>query len=246
VAASLRALLTDLYREQLDARPDLAYLSQHADPGYVAGHVRSFLWYQRFLPDTGTVLDWGCFHAPDSCLLRARFADRLELHGCDFSAPGQYPVFHDFARIKYTPLTDLVRLPYPDAMFDVVIGSGALEHTAQDYESLKQLHRVLRPGGTLIVTYLPNRWSVMEWWRRVSRQTFHLRLYGLSEARRLLLHSGFYPHAAGYHFDAWPRALGRVAGRRVAQAGAAVLSRLVPVDLFTSTLRLVAERRQSM
>jgi SAM-dependent methyltransferase len=245
-AQSLLAVLMDLYRQQLDAKPEMGYLREHARPTYVAGHVRSFLWYERYLPEGGKILDWGCCHAPDSCLLRAHHGQRFDLYGCDFSHPGQYPVFHDFAGIKYTRLTDLVQLPYPDASFDVVIGSGTLEHVAMDYESLKQLHRILRPGGTLIVTYLPNRWSSMEWWRRVSRKTFHRRLYGLAEAQRLLLHVGFYPHAAGYHFHAWERALSAVGLRRIAEPGAAVLNWLCPVDVFSSTLHLVAERRQSM
>jgi hypothetical protein len=67
-----------------------------------------------------------------------------------------------------------------------------LEHAALDYESLKELHRVLLPGGVLVITYLPNRWSSEEWVRRVIRKRdYHRRLYGLNETRRLLLHSGF-------------------------------------------------------
>src|SRR5262249_47334019 len=61
-----------------------------------------------------------------------------------------------------------------------------LEHVAMDYESLKELYRVLKLDGLLILTYLPNRWSFREWLRRVRGQDYHRRRYGLNEARRLL------------------------------------------------------------
>ena len=60
-------------------------------------HVLTFLWYRRYLPDEGAILDWGCNHAPDSCLLRMAYGQRLRLHGCDFVDSGLYAVFHEFA-----------------------------------------------------------------------------------------------------------------------------------------------------
>src|SRR5262245_30808593 len=68
-----------------------------------------------------------------------------------------YPVFHRYADLSYRQLDHIFRLPYPDAAFDAVIASGVLEHVPMGYESLKELHRVLRPDGRLIITYLPNR-----------------------------------------------------------------------------------------
>jgi ubiquinone/menaquinone biosynthesis C-methylase UbiE len=52
-------------------------------------------------------------------------------------------------------LSEIVKLPYPDDSFDAVLASGVLEHVPLDYESLKELHRVLRVRGRMIVTYLP-------------------------------------------------------------------------------------------
>jgi SAM-dependent methyltransferase len=145
------------------------------------------------------MLDWGCNHAPDSCLLRAWAGDRYEFHACDVGEPGRFPAFHDFARVSYSRLTHLYKLPYGDAQYDAVIASGVLEHTAMDYESLKELHRVLKPGGVLVVTYLPNRWSADEWHRRNVRGcNFHRRLYGRIETRRFLRHYGFDVVADGY------------------------------------------------
>ena len=95
-----------------------------------------------------------------------------------------------------------------------------------DYESLKELHRILKPGGTLIITYLPNRLSAKEWGRRVIRKRdFHNRLYGLAEARQLLKRSGFLPLMTTYASGgAWP----------------------APLRFFRSTLTLVAQKVYAM
>jgi SAM-dependent methyltransferase len=243
VAAAARAplerLLRELYQKQLALSPDDSYLRIHARPGSVRNHVRNFLWYEPHLPPRGAVLDWGCNHAPDSCLLRARFGDRLALHGCDFRAPGHFAAFDEFSRLAFTPLRDLVMLPYPNASFDVVIGSGTLEHTAMDYESLKQLHRVLRPDGLLVITYLPNRWSVQEWARRVLKRGCHQRLYGLDWLKR----SGFLPLAAEHQMLLWD-AIAEVT--RLPAGLCRVLRSCVPVHRFSSTLRLIARKVTSM
>ncbi len=149
---SLGHILNQLYREQLALRPDDPYLAEHATERNIANQVRTFEWYLPFLPCRGAVLEWGCNHAPDSCLLRATLANALDLHGCDFREPDQYRVMYDFAGLAYTRLSHVVMLPYGADMFDAVIASGTLEHVAMDYESLKEIYRVLKPDGTLILT----------------------------------------------------------------------------------------------
>jgi SAM-dependent methyltransferase len=255
----LQALLEDLYRKQLaldpeqvrliehSRRPNTGYLAEHSRPACIANGIRTFHWYRRYLPVQGSVLDWGCQHAPDSCLIRAWFGDRFRLHGCDFLAPGTYSVFHEFAQLDYTQLGDEVRLPFASDFFDVVLGSGVLEHAPTDYESLKELRRVLRPDGFLILTYLPNWLSLKEWWRRVvPRRDFHLRLYGLRETKRLLKHCGFNPIAAGYQTFFWQRLAGALGLGRWQDGLARMLARLLPVHLFSSTLCLVAQKMWMM
>jgi SAM-dependent methyltransferase len=195
--SELALRLQNLYEEQLKARPGDEYLREHCRPEFVAGTVRVFRFYEPFLPAEGRVLDWGCRHAPDACLIRAR-RPALAIDACDVVDPADYQVFFRHADLRYERLQDDVRLPYPDAVFDAVIASGVLEHVPMDYESLKELRRVLRPGGRLIVAYLPNRASVEEWLLRRRGRPYHPRLYGLAELRRMLLHTGFIPLAAGY------------------------------------------------
>jgi SAM-dependent methyltransferase len=253
----LQELLADLYRKQLalapdnphlrEIYPDDSYLREHGRPASIANHIRTFHWYRRHLPERGTVLEWGCQHAPDSCLLRAWYGDRLSLHSCDFNNRACYPVFHDFAQSAYAQLEDEVRLPFAANFFDAVLGSGVLEHTVMDYESLKELRRVLKPEGVLILMYLPNWLSVKEWVRRVVRQRdFHRRLYGLGEAKQLLKRCGLYPVAAGYQTFFWQRLLAAVGLRRWEDGLSGVLTRLLPVHVFSSTLCLVARKVSMM
>ncbi len=243
---SLHELLEDLYKQQLDIDPSNGYLREHGSPVCVGNQIRTFHWYRPYLPETGAVLDWGCNHAPDSCLLRAWFADRLELYSCDFIEQTRYPVFHDFARPSHKTLEDEVRLPFPSNFFDAVIASGVLEHTAMDYESLKELHRVLKPRGVLVISYLPNWLSFKEWMRRALwRKDFHRRLYGMGETKRLLKRCGFYPVAAGYQTFFWERLLAAMGMSRW-ERGLSKLARLVPIHVFSSALCFVAQKMTEM
>ena len=199
-------ILRNLYAEQLAASGDDPYLQQHADQRFIAGQVRVFQWYRPFLPREGTVLDWGCRHAPDSCLIRTDLGTQFQQHACDLPPEGQYGIFHRYAGVEYRQLNDVVRLPYESEQFNAVIASGVLEHAAMDYESLKELYRVMKVGGKLVITYLPNRLSVGEWRLRRASQTAHRRLYSPRLIRELLLRTGFYPKSVGYQtkFDQLP------------------------------------------
>jgi SAM-dependent methyltransferase len=236
---ALAGLLADLYRRQLEALPgEEAYLRAHSGPAFLRGTLAVYRFYEPWLPREGRILDWGCRHAPDACLIRARCGARLTVDGCDVFERAPYEVFFEYAGLRYQPLTDAVRLPYADGSFDGVIASGVLEHVPMDYESLKELHRVLKPGGRLIVTYLPNAASVEEWrLRRRGRNDFHGRLYSPSPLRALLMHSGFRPLLIAYQtqLDALPASDSSLGWLRPA-ARAAQLHRL------TSCLCAVAEK----
>lgn len=245
-ADPLAEVLRRLYAEQMRVMPHDLYFRDHAAPRVIDTQVSVFRWYAPLLlagrPPTARVLDWGSRHAPDACLFRASCGHELHLHASDLDDPTGYAPFHQFAGVEYAKLDHVYRLPYPDDLFDAVVGSGTLEHTAMDYESLKELWRVLKPGGRLAIAYLPNRWSIDEWRRRrQKRHGAHPRLYTRGELRHLLLHTGFRLVADGYQtrYDALHGVAG-VAGWKRAVVKAAGLHR------FTSTLCAVAEKVTAM
>jgi SAM-dependent methyltransferase len=196
--SNYEAELSRLYALQDQISPD-PYLHAHSrNSAVIRRQVSIFERCQDVLKDAHTILDWGCRHAADACLVRMLRGNDVELHGCDVDPP-QYRAFYDFAKLKYLQLTHPYRLPYDDNSFDAVIGGGVLEHVPIDSESLKELYRVVRSQGHLIVTMLPNKYSYTEWLNRVLHNPHHLRRYSLAEAHHMFMHHGFLPIHFGYH-----------------------------------------------
>ena len=94
--------------------------------------------------------------------------------------------------MEFVPLSDHTAI-----LFDRVIGSGVLEHVAMDYESLKEIYRVLKPDGRLIIANLPNKFSYAEFMARNFGKYFgnsgHNRLYTKSKISSMLKSTGFRP-----------------------------------------------------
>ena len=196
--SNYEAELSRLYALQDQISPD-PYLHAHSrNSAVIRRQVSIFERCQDALKDAHTILDWGCRHAADACLVRMLRGPDVELHGCDIDQ-AEYPTFFEYAGLKYTQLTHPYSLPYETNTFDAVIGSGVLEHVPNDSESLKELYRIIRPGGFFIMTMLPNKYSYTEWMNRRLGNPHHLRLYSLSRAKDMFMHHGFLPVRFGYH-----------------------------------------------
>ena len=72
---------------------------------------------------------------------------------------------------------DLCELTYPDRTFDLVIHSETLEHVFDYEQALREVRRVLRPGGLQIYTLplLHTRRTIQRALRRTDGTTTHLR-----------------------------------------------------------------------
>jgi hypothetical protein len=99
-------LLGELYRRQVEQLPHEEYLRQHAAREFVEGTVRVFRFYEPWLPRTGTLLDWGCRHAPDACLIRAELGTGIAIEGCDVFPEAHYGAFHEYSGLRYHALRD--------------------------------------------------------------------------------------------------------------------------------------------
>jgi len=68
---------------------------------------------------------------------------------------------------------DACALPFPDSVFYIVVASESIEHTLDPKKALLELHRVLRPGGALVVTVPNQLWHFSATFAAI----FHLRPY---------------------------------------------------------------------
>ena len=82
---------------------------------------------------------------------------------------------------------DVTALPYGDEAFDTVIAIDVLEHIDNESAALREIHRVLKPGATLIVT-VP---AFQMLWSRRDVDHHHKRRYRVGEIRKRLRDGGF-------------------------------------------------------
>jgi SAM-dependent methyltransferase len=105
---------------------------------------------------------------------------------------------------------DALALPFPDATFDRVIASEVLEHIPDDLAAMRELARVLRPGGTMAVTvprFGPEaiNWALSDEYHDTPGG--HVRIYRRATLERRLSSAGLQPtgshHAHGLHSPYW-------------------------------------------
>jgi ubiquinone/menaquinone biosynthesis C-methylase UbiE len=82
-------------------------------------------------------------------------------------------------------------LPYPDASFDAVYGHGVIQYTADAPKLIREMHRVLKPGGTgIFMVYNRVSWlNAMSKLMKVSLEHEDapvLKKYSIGEFRDLL------------------------------------------------------------
>ena len=105
---------------------------------------------------------------------------------------------------------DVLSLPYADETFDCVIASEILEHIPEDDAAIAELTRVLKVGGTLVVSvprWLPERvcWLLADEYH--SNEGGHVRIYRASQLRDKITSGGMElthaHHAHALHSPFW-------------------------------------------
>jgi SAM-dependent methyltransferase len=114
----------------------MAYHDWHEQPGYFRDVTRHF-------PRDAKLLDVGC----GSGWLADHFADYTGIDGSPEAVSGAV------ARGRNVSLADVSEpLPFDDATFDAAVLKDLLEHVPDPVVVVREVHRVLRPGGLVFAS----------------------------------------------------------------------------------------------
>lgn len=106
-------------------------------------------------------------------------------------------------------LADL-RIPYPDASFDVVFADNVMEHVVDPPATLAEIRRVLKPGGRFLAK-TPNKWHYMPIIARLTPTAFH-RYYNRLRGRESI---DTFPTQYRFNTAAEVHAIARASGLQV-------------------------------
>ncbi len=202
-----RAELAHASRYDTSSTRDSANPSSYVDryghetsPGY-ARRVRKERFLELLGSGRGMLLDLGC--GPG--IMAKEILDLgWQYHGCDAS---KEMIDEAQARVKGTSFSvgRAEQINFPDNTFDVVVAMGLVEYRDDEHLALKEVRRVLRPGGRLLVS-ICNWWSPLRMWDRYlcaplskimrpllgkhTDELFH-RQYTTKEYSKLLAEEGF-------------------------------------------------------
>lgn len=125
----------------------------------------------------GDVLEVGCGEGRGIALLKPKSTSFTAVDKIDEALNGLRVKFPDvkFIAMNLPPLHGL-----QDNAYDCIITFQVIEHIKDDHFFLKEIHRVLKPGGMALIT-TPNRKLSL------SRNPWHIREYLADELKQLAL-----------------------------------------------------------
>ncbi len=130
------------------------FTDEIADRSKLRGRAASFI------PAGGKILDIACGTTANSPWL----LPRGEYFGTDISLGG---LRHAKRKSLSLCCADAEGLPFGGECFDAVISTYALEHSVDPVKMLREMHRVVRPGGTIVL--LGPTWDLPFWFPNALR-----------------------------------------------------------------------------
>lgn len=169
----------------------------------MAAHAGEHWWYRARrdlvaqllgdrMPAGGVALDVGCGTGEVLDVLSGLGASAVV--GTDLS---EHVLGHAGRAGRVRVVSDASRLPFPDASADVVTSLEVVEHLDDDLAALSEYRRVLRPGGTLLVTVPAYSWL----WYHQDVIAGHRRRYRRAQLLDVVADAGLHVEASSYYFS---------------------------------------------
>jgi SAM-dependent methyltransferase len=133
------------------------------------------------------ILDAGCGNGRYSRFLLREADPDARITAFDLSQQMLQRARHRLASDRVThAAADLTRLPYPDACFDAVVCGWVLEHLPDPRPGLRELARVMKPGGKLLLMVTED--TVTGY---LCAKLWHCRTHNRAELKRVCEECGF-------------------------------------------------------
>jgi SAM-dependent methyltransferase len=207
---------------------------------------------ERLAPELkGRMMDFGCGQKPYKNLFAVS-----EYIGVDFENPG-HPHLNESIDVFYDGKT----LPFPDGYFDSIFCSEVFEHIFNLPEILKELNRVVKTGGLILITCpfayceheIPNdyaRYTSFAMRHLLEQSGFQVKeqiktgnsLEAIAQLRLMYLHQHIYPKLKKIPLL---RSSFRVVTYTITNLCALLFSRILPPgkDLYMSNVLLCQKNR---
>jgi len=162
--------------------------------GYAANFRRWMAAELRDLPPDAPVIEVGCGDGSFTLDL-ARYSSCVT--GIDISAGQIEENIRRFPGIGFRQHDVSERFPFADGEFEAVWCSEVLEHLFDPAFALREMHRILRPGGRLLVTVpyhggLKNVLiALFKWDEHFAAHNPHIRFYTKRTLSRIVRAAGF-------------------------------------------------------
>ena len=102
-----------------------------------------------WVPDCKRILDAGCGFGE---LTRHLSSKAEAVYGCEPNQELIGRAIEECGNLAHLFFGGVEQTPYPTAFFDVVVLADVLEHVRDERTVLDEIFRVLKPGGTMIIT----------------------------------------------------------------------------------------------